>query len=266
MLTYGQGESVYKEVSQEVTAVGEEATRGLSDLRSSIISRTRALSLATGPQADQAGEPSGDKDPAATPTASKAGPSDQSIQDSETVLSRFKSEAAKRLKDIQKAEEAADEALLRFGTNIRDFIRDAVVIAPSTGTGDNQGSTVMFESKDASGKKVFHTSRFDAQLHVIHTNTEGFTKDPATEEYASWTKEFDIDKKTEDSSKDLAKYPELRTTMEKLVPDQIPYADFWKRYYFLRHGIDIAEERRRDLLKGLFSWDPLPDYTLLTSI
>lgn len=169
------------------------------------------------------------------------------------MLSRFKSEAAKRLKDIQKAEEAADEALLRFGTNIRDFIRDAVVIAPSAAGGDSQGSTVMFESKDASGKKVFHTSRFDAQLHVIHTNTEGFTKDPATEEYDSWTKEFDIDNKTEDISKDLAKYPELRTTMEKLVPDQIPYADFWKRYYFLRHGIDIAEERRRDLLKGLFS-------------
>lgn len=38
--------------------------------------------------------------------------------------------------------------------------------------------------------------------------------------------------------------------MEKLVPDQIPYADFWKRYYFLRHGIETAEARRRDLLKA----------------
>lgn len=38
--------------------------------------------------------------------------------------------------------------------------------------------------------------------------------------------------------------------MEKLVPDQIPYADFWKRYYFLRQGIETAESRRRDLLKG----------------
>ena len=38
--------------------------------------------------------------------------------------------------------------------------------------------------------------------------------------------------------------------MEKLVPDQVPYVDFWKRYYFLRHGIETAEARRRDLLKG----------------
>lgn len=38
--------------------------------------------------------------------------------------------------------------------------------------------------------------------------------------------------------------------MEKLVPDEIPYPDFWKRYYFLRHSIETAEARRRDLLKA----------------
>ena len=40
--------------------------------------------------------------------------------------------------------------------------------------------------------------------------------------------------------------------MEKLVPDQVPYADFWKRYYFARHGVETAEARRRDLLKGKY--------------
>ena len=38
--------------------------------------------------------------------------------------------------------------------------------------------------------------------------------------------------------------------MEKLVPDSISYADFWKRYYFLRHSIETADARRKDLLKG----------------
>jgi hypothetical protein len=60
-----------------------------------------------------------------------------------------------------------------------------------------------------------------------------------------------VEKKTEDIAGDLAKYPELRATMEKLVPDQVSYPDFWKRYYFLRHGIETAEARRRDLLKGM---------------
>jgi hypothetical protein len=97
---------------------------------------------------------------------------------------------------------------------------------------------------------VVHQSRYDAQLHVIHTSAESFTKDPGPAEYAEWTKEFDVEKKTDDISADLEKYPELRTTMEKLVPDEIPYADFWKRYYFLRHSIETAEARRRDLLKA----------------
>lgn len=184
-------------------------------------------------------------------------PSEEAIKESETVLSRLRGEAAKRLKDLQKAEDAADEALLRFGTNLRDFFRDAIQIAPPTGdNADSQGgSTVLFESKDAQGKRVIHTSRFDAQLHVIHTSPESFAKDGNGSEFESWAKEFNVEKKTEDISSDLAKYPELRATMEKLVPDQVPYADFWKRYYFLRHGIETAEARRKDLLKG--RWNQL---------
>lgn len=97
---------------------------------------------------------------------------------------------------------------------------------------------------------MIHTSRFDAQLHVIHTTTESFTKDPNSTDYETWSKEFDADEKTPEIDADLQKFPDLRSTMEKLVPDQVSYIDFWRRYYFLRHGIETAEARRRDLLKG----------------
>jgi hypothetical protein len=157
------------------------------------------------------------------------------------------------LKDLQKAEEAADEALIKFGGNVRNFLRDAVSIAPPQES--DQSGAVLFESKDAQGKRVIHTSRFDAQLHVIHTSIESFTKDPNSSDYAAWSKEFDADQKTPDINDDLQKFPDLRTTMEKLVPDQVPYVDFWKRYYFLRHGIETAEARRRDLLKAASAED-----------
>jgi hypothetical protein len=163
-------------------------------------------------------------------------------------LSRLRTEASKRLKEIEKAEDAADEALLKFGTNIRNFLRDAVTIAPPSG--DDQGSTVLFESKDAHGKRVIHTTRFDAQLHAIHSSLDSFTKDPNTEEFKPWAAKFDAESKTGDISKDLENFPELRASMEKLVPDQVAYPDFWKRYYFLRHSVETAEARRRDLLKG----------------
>lgn len=178
--------------------------------------------------------------------------SEQAIKENESLIARLKAEGAKRLKDIQQAEDAADEALLKFGANLRDFFKEAVSITPATG--DEQGNnTVLFESKDASGKRVIHTSRYDAQLHVIHTTTDSFTKDPTSAEFASWGQNFDAEKKTDDISSDLAKYPELRASMEKLVPGEVPYADFWKRYYFLRHSIETAEARRRDLLKGTYS-------------
>ncbi|KKY37756.1 putative bsd domain-containing protein [Diaporthe ampelina] len=258
-----QGETVYQGAQKELTAVGSEAQRGFTGLTNAVISRTRGLSLAGGAEAEDASEQQQQQqqqqeDEGNSGEKSKELTTDEAIKESENVLSRLRSEAAKRLKDIQRAEDAADEALLRFGTNISAFLRDAVSIAPPSGGADgnsnNNGqggdSTVLFESKDAAGKRVIHTSRFDAQLHVIHTSTESFTKDPATGDWDTWGAEFDIKSKTEDISRDLDKYPELRATMEKLVPETIPYEDFWKRYYFLRHGIDLAEARRKELLKA----------------
>ncbi|RGP61866.1 hypothetical protein FSPOR_9698 [Fusarium sporotrichioides] len=243
-----QGESVYTQASKELAEVGEDASKGLTSLRSTILSHTRNLSLNT----VTAGESSkdGEKDQT-TPRASQDG--SEEAKQSENTLARLRAEAAKRLKDLQRAEEAADEALIKFGGNVRNFLRDAVSIAPPQES--DQSGAVLFESKDAQGKRVIHTSRFDAQLHVIHTSTESFTKDPNSADYAAWSKEFDADKKTPDINDDLQKFPDLRATMEKLVPDQVPYVDFWKRYYFLRHGIETAEARRRDLLKAASAED-----------
>ncbi|KAI2784487.1 BSD-domain-containing protein [Daldinia loculata] len=241
-----QGGSVYREAQQEVTSLGVDATRSLANLRA------RALSLTTTPPVTERAPPSGDKekDPERTPTTDKASSSDETAKDSETVISRLKAEAAKRLKDIQRAEDAADEALLKFGGNIRDFFREAIIVKPASESDDSKGTPRRFESKDESGKRVIHTSRYDAQLHVLHTTEKSFTEDPTGAEYAAWSKTFDVESKTEVISAALAKYPDLRANMEKLVPDKVPYADFWRRYCFLRHSIETAEARRRDLLKA----------------
>ncbi|CAD6449157.1 ef5a6b5f-6e8e-4b67-bfcf-770ae5d4b2d2 [Sclerotinia trifoliorum] len=242
-----QGGNVYKEAQQEFNTVSEEATKGFTDLRSSIISRTRGVTI-TQAQVDAkaaAGSTSNEGE-----SSAKDITTDEALKESEGVLARLKSEAAKRLVEIQKAEDAADEALLKFGTNIRNFLKDAVSIAPPTSDANGQANAVLFESKDSQGKRVIHTTRFDAQLHVIHSTLDSFTTDPISEEFGPWAKNFNVEKKTDDISKDLEKYEELRSSMEKLVPDQVKYEDFFKRYYFLRHSIETAEAKRRDLLKG----------------
>ncbi|KAG6036826.1 hypothetical protein E4U41_005482 [Claviceps citrina] len=246
-----QGESVYAQAQKELAEVGEDATKGFTDLKESLINRTRSLSFNTAMPANEA--PDGDETQISTPTKAKVDPSDDVAAGSETVLSRLRAEAAKRIKDLQKAEDAADEALLRFGGNVRNFLRDAISIAPPDES--SQDSTLLFESKDAQGRRVIHPTRFEAQMHVIHTSTEGLTSDPAGDEFEKWAADFDAVSKTDEIAADLAKYPELRASMQKLVPNQVPYEDFWKRYYFFRHGIETAESRRRDLLKAASTED-----------
>lgn len=234
----------------------EQATRGFTSLTSSIISRTRSLSLNASPHTDEPNSAldSNEDMQEATGTSKEGTRSDsEAMRESEGMLARFRTEAAKRLKDIEKAEDAADEALLKFGTNIRNFLRDAVTIAPpaeGAELGPNGKAKVLFESKGDDGKRVFHTTRFDAQLHVVHSSLDSFSRDPSSPEYADWLKDFSADSKTEQITKDLEGYPELRNAMEKLVPDKVAYKDFWTRYYFLRHVVETEEQRRKEMLKG----------------
>lgn len=241
------GESYYEDARKEYAAASEEAVKGFSDLRDSIVDRTKGLSLSTVAMATS-GE--AQRDGAATPTASKEGESrdqNEASSSSEGFLSRFKAEAARRLKEIEKAEEAADEAIMRFGLSISQKLREAVSIVPPE---TDESGKLLFESKDADGKRVIHATRFEAQLHVIHSNLDSFTKDPVSEEFPVFKKDFNVESKTDEIAADLEKYPELRSAMEKLVPETVEYAEFWTRYYFMRLVIETEEKKRKELLKG----------------
>ena len=272
-----QGETYYEGAKQEAGAVGGEAVKGFTDLKSTLVSRARSMSAGQSEQTKNVDPFGGDDEEGVvvdTPKAKAEGnttaekeatsgdgktrtESQISNEDSSGFISRFRSEATKRLQDIQKAEDAADEALLRFGTNISNFLKDAVTVtAPSLSdakgfaNADGTKSKVLWESKAPDGKRVQHATRFDAQLHAIHSSPDSFTKDPVSPEYESWTKEFDIEKRTEGISKDLEQYAELKRAMERLVPEKVEYGLFWMRYYFLRMVVEEEEKRRRELLKG----------------
>lgn len=242
-----QGEQYYEKAQQEYSSTSEQATKGIS----SIINRTRTISV-NQPETEGSTEASTEKKAADTeehPDRPESLSADI-VKEAEGILSRFRAEAAKRLKDIERAEDAADEALLKFGTNIQNFLREAVTIAPPDSiSADGKKGEVLFESKDSEGKRVIHTSRLEAQLHVIHSNLDGFIKDPISPEWASWAEKFDVSAYTDTIAKDLEKHDELRKAMEKLVPERVEYAPFWTRYYFLRHVIDTEDQKRKELLK-----------------
>lgn len=256
-----QGESYYESAQHEYAAASEEAVKGFSDLRETLADRTKGLSLNT---VAMVGSGEEQKDDATTPTAKTEGvdKEDAAGSSGEGFLSRIKAEAARRLKEIEKAEEAADEAIMRFGMNISQKLREAVSIVPPE---TDESGKLLFESKDADGKRVIHATRFDAQLHVIHSNLESFTIDPASDKFPEFKKEFSVDAKTDSIASHLEKYPELRSAMEKLVPETVEYADFWTRYYFLRLVIETEEQKRKELLKGT-SFPLIVSFSMLSPI
>jgi hypothetical protein len=252
-----QGESYYAQAQREVGEVSEEAIKGFTDLKESLVNRTRGMSLG---EAERKRDEEVVVDKGSMPTATdtpqtkeKVRTESEVMRENDSLVARFRSEAAKRLKDLERAEDAADEALLRFGTNIRNFLRDAVSVAPPSEEESAAGkgrSEILFESKDAAGKRVLHTTRLDAQLHVIHTTPDKFTRDPESDEWVGFREGFKIDEQTQRISENLERYPELRKAMEQLVPEKVEYKDFWCRYYFLRMVLETEEQKRKEMLKG----------------
>ena len=283
-----QSETYYKEAQKEAAAASEKGLKGFTGLTSQLTHHVRSMSLegsepAKGSAWDD-GESDGEegtKAPAEvqTPKAEKnvaSNTENVDLQESESLISRFRTEATKRLREIEKAEDAADEALLKFGSNVRNFLRDAVTISaptePSTSVDSttktsSKKSQVLFESKDSEGKRVIHTTRFDAQLHAVHSSQDSFMNDPKeSEEWEKWKGSFDVDAKTDDIARDLEKYESLRRMMERLVPEKVEYADFWRRYYFLRMVLDQEEGRRKELLRGKLSMIGQTSFSFLATL
>lgn len=171
------------------------------------------------------------------------------MKEGAAILSRLRLEATARLKQFEKVEDAADEAIAKLGVNVLGFLKEAVTIAPPSEDANGAVNNVQFESKDTEGRRVVHATRLEAQLHVIHTTPASFLNEPVSNNYVTWIDNFNVDGKTVDIAKDLAQYEELRRATEKLVPEHVEYTSFWTRYYFLRHVIEAQEQRRRELLK-----------------
>jgi len=263
-----QGESLVADIQKEAQGAQSQATQGWSSLRDQVTQRTRGMSLGQpGPEVKVPGEEavpsintSEEKQAAEASERPESLPADI-VKEAGTLVASLRTTAAAKLKDLQKAEDAADEALLKFGGNLRNFLRDAVTISAPTdadegkarGT-DAAGNEVLFETQEpGTGKKVFHTTRLDAQLHAIHTTASSFTEDPQGPQWEAWNSEFDIDKQTDAIAQDLEKYDELRRAMEKIVPEKVEYKTFWLRYYFLRKAIEEEEKRRKEVLKGVLT-------------
>ena len=127
----------YYEAAKGVN-VAETATRGLAGLGHRV---KRGMSLTGGapwpaPAADETGAidekivQEGDE---------KQQHQDQGQESGEGFIAMLKANAVKGIGEIEKAEAKADEYLLKWGSTIGNFLKEAVMIAPPEGEGFSEG-------------------------------------------------------------------------------------------------------------------------------
>lgn len=135
-----QSQTYLETARKEAEAASGEALKGFTDLKDGLVKQTRSLAVGEG-QAKEKTATAEEPTTGATPQDT-----DAAISENESFIARFRSEAAKRLKDVEKAEDAADEALLRFGTNVRNFLKEAVTVVPEEERPGTAKPSVLFDS------------------------------------------------------------------------------------------------------------------------
>ncbi|KAK9473364.1 uncharacterized protein V1510DRAFT_414850 [Dipodascopsis tothii] len=170
------------------------------------------------------------------------------------MFALIKQRALVRIEDLEKVDFQA--YLAKVGHEVGDFLKDAVTVEPDLDSdgvrarnADGVVSDVLFDLPEDIKRQIY-TTRLDAQLHALHTSPEPFLTDAHDAAFDTFAGTFDIAAQTDAIAADLEYYPELRKLMERLVPEQTAYDEFWTRYYFLRDQIAQEDDRRKKLLRA----------------
>ncbi len=112
-------------------------------------------------------------------------------------------------------------------------------------------------------------NRLQAQLYALATDPETFTSDPDPadqEEFKKWT--CDLDKRQGEISDLMVNNVNIRRNYSSLVPEKTTHKDFWTRYFFKVHLIELQEKKRQELKKRAaeiqednaeINWDDVAD-------
>lgn len=162
-----QGEIYYDATKHEYNSRSNQATKSWNTVKDQIVTRSRALSTdaaegdaekkevegekAEGERAEGDGERDAEK--------KEGEPSESEKKEAAvTLLARLRAEAMKGITEVQKAEDAADEYLAKWGTNLGNFLRDAVTIDPpieeqEAAAKEGKEKELLFETKGGKDHK-----------------------------------------------------------------------------------------------------------------
>jgi len=147
-----------------------------------------------------------------------------------------------------KSDELADQAYESVKTSVTSAWRYAAGYA-------NQ----MFKEEDLEAEALLVQgeqqepvilNRLQAQLYALGSDPETFTTDPHEDdkaEYEAW--KCDLEKREGEISDLMVTSPNIRKNYSSLVPEKVTHKNFWTRYFFKVHLIELQENRRQVLKK-----------------
>ncbi|KAJ2962972.1 hypothetical protein NQZ79_g1904 [Umbelopsis isabellina] len=156
----------------------------------------------------------------------------------------------------------AEQYLEKFGTDaVQTLSRAITVVAPEDSEyADSEFGTSSATENQSSSKRIY-TSRKEAMAAELRTDKSYFMVPPTQEDEdekkinETFVAGFSVEEYTDEIAKLLQEYPELRQTMDELVPVQVSYHDFWLRYFYRSWKIDQEDEKRRQIVQGADAQD-----------
>lgn len=131
---------------------------------------------------------------------------------------------------------------------------------------ENDDSTMFLGT--SSGVKVMTPA--EARLFSAQTSPATYCNEPDNSaEFELWRESFDLDARKEELSLLMLDSKEVRSLYTKLVPEAVSHVDFWTRYFYKKHQLEKAEERRAKLVERAqttdtsLGWDDEDDFDVV---
>ncbi|XP_035826444.1 BSD domain-containing protein 1 isoform X1 [Aplysia californica] len=127
-------------------------------------------------------------------------------------------------------------------TSFLDNISKVLVIPPD----EDDEYVPMKVAADGSGLY----DRGKARLHALQLDAGTYIDPPRCppEQFAMWQESFDLDVHKGQISELLVSKVEVRALYTKLVPGEVSHLEFWQRYFFRVHQLEVDEARKRALM------------------
>ncbi|KAI8327497.1 hypothetical protein BC941DRAFT_519690 [Chlamydoabsidia padenii] len=176
--------------------------------------------------------------------------------------------------ELEQGTRFAELYMQKFGTEVLQVLNKTItVLEPDTDKDDDMEKTDHLLSSD-SRPRIF-ASRAEALVAKLQTDRDTLLTDPKQPLMANndekqlkvletFNAGFNIEEYTAEISRLLDDSPDLRQTMDDLVPIKVDYTTFWKRYFYHTWRIDQEEQKRKLIVKGAnqeldedddFKWD-----------